>query len=192
MTWTEAIITYLKTTATKHILFIAVVVAGFFIGRAYLAERDARAKAEATVKTAQTQIDTLAKQQTATAQAAKVQITVLQKAAEAVQTAPQAVKALETDNAVKDVLPSMAVLPDAPGKVSVDALELFKGVNKCEQDAVTATSCTQELTLQKQIATEKDGQIAALKKKPSFWTRAKNEALTIGISAAVGYVAAKR
>jgi hypothetical protein len=183
-----AILTWLKANAAKHVEAIIIASALIFVGRMWLQEHDARTKADATVKTAQVQIDTLAKQQTATAQAAKVEVTILQKQADAVKTAPQAVQALQKDPEVKAVLPSLTTVPDAPDTVKVNALDLFKGVNQCEQDAVNVGACTKELTIQKQITTEKDVQIVALKAKPKFLHRLAKAGKVIGCSAAGGFV----
>ena len=182
-------ITWLKENAGKHLEALVIASALVLGGHFYLTEHDARVKADATVKAAQTTIDTLQKTQTAVQQTAAREVIVLQKEAATVKTAPQAEAALKADTAVTAALPSMEVVPDAPGKVEVDAVELFKGVNKCEIDAVNVGACTKELDIEKQITTQKDTEIVALKKKPSFWHRAKDTAITLGIGAAIGYAA---
>ena len=185
----EAIINYLKTTAGKHVFFIVLAVVAFIVGRSWLQEHDARLQADATVKTAQTTIDTLAKQQTATAQAAKVEVTVLQKQADAVKTPLEAAKALPT----VETQPLNAVsLPDAPTKVSVDVMPLFQSLSTCKQDAVNLGACGKELDIEKQIDGQKDVEITALKKKPGFWHRVKTTLITLGVGTAAGYAIAHR
>ena len=180
------ILAWIKTNGGKHIWAIAIAAALILGGRLWLAEHDASLQADATVKAAQAQIDALKSQRTTIAKAAQLQVTVLQKQADAVKTAPEATAALQQDAEVKTALPSLAVLPDSPGKVQVDALELFKGVNKCEQDSIQLGACVKELDIQTQIDTKKDEQITALKKKPGFWKRMGKAAKVIGCAAGGG------
>ena len=184
----QALINWLKANAGKHIEALVIAGALIFVGRMWLQEHDARLQADTQVKTAQAAIDTLKQQQSVIAQAAKVQIVTLREQAATVQTPVQAVQALQKDPEVKTVLPTLETVPDAPDMVKVNALDLFKGVNQCEQDAVTATSCTKELDIQKQIDTQKDVEITALKKKPGFFKRLLKGAKVVGCSAAGGYL----
>ena len=188
--WGAAILTYLQTTAAKHVLFIALVAGAVIVGRSWLAEHDARQAADATVKAAQTQIDTLAKQQAAVGQAAKVEVTVLQKEAEAVKTPVEAVKALQAPPAdMTSVVNPLDVqaLPDAPDRVSVNALPLDQQLSACRVDNVNLGACTTQLSLQKQIDTQKETEITALKAKPSFWHRLGKVSKVIGCAAAGGF-----
>lgn len=187
--WSAEILTYLKTTAVTHVLWIAVAVGGFLLVRAYISEHDARVAAEAAVKSAQTQIKTIAASQTQTAKAAAVTITVLQKEAAAVTTAPEAVKGL---SGVSTVQLDPEAVPDAPQRVAVDAVPLYQELNKCKQCSVNLGATQTELADQKKIDAQKDLEITALKKKPGFWATVKKDAIVIGVSAAVGYAAAKR
>lgn len=183
------ILSWLKANAAQHAEAILIAAALIFVGRLALQEHDARLKADATVKTAQTAIDSLQKQQATVAQAAKVEVTVLQKEASSVQTPQQAMAALEVPPAdmAQVVTPlDVQALPDAPGRVSVDALPLDKTLNACRQDGVNLGACTKELEFQKGITTQKDLQITALKQKPSFWHRVLSCSVRGGVGAAAG------
>lgn len=183
------ILGYLKTSAGKHVFFIALLIAGIMLGRSWLAEHDARLTADSAVKTAQTEIATLQQQQVTATQAAKVQVIALQSQAAAVKTAPQAIAALPTVSADlhAETIPAEA-LPDAPQKVAVDAVPLYQQLNECKQTAVNLNACEINLGFEKQINADKDTEISALKAKPGFWHRVKTTAITVGIGVAVGYV----
>jgi hypothetical protein len=189
-TWGQSVLSYLKTTASTHLVIIGLGVGGFIAVRAYKSEHDARLIADATVKTAQTAIVGLQAQQATVAKQATAQVIVLKQEAAAVTTPAQAVAALEAPKAdVEAVVAPLDVqaLPDAPGRVSVAALPLSQEVNTCAVNSVNLGSCTATLDLQKQIDTEKDVQITALKKKPGFWATLKRDAITVGIGIGVGY-----
>jgi hypothetical protein len=162
---------------------------------AWVQEHDARIIAEQTVKTAQVQIDSLQKQQTATAALAQVTIAALQKQAAKVTTPAQAVQALTAPSApqLTDVPLNIRAVPSLPDVVTVDALPLFQELDKCKQDAVALNACSTELKDQTAIDAQKDTQIKALKKKKGFWARVKKDvidtAVTVGIGAAIGFAA---
>jgi hypothetical protein len=181
---------FLKTNA-GHVLGAILAVVAIIVFHSWIAEHDARIKAEDAIKTAQTQIAGLEQQQTQTASQAAVQVTTLQKQAKAVVTVKQAEDALptvETDlhpEALPD--PNAAPLQDASQKIAVDAVPLYQELNSCRQCSVNLGAAQTELALQKQIDVEKDTEIKALKAKPSFWHRVKTTAETVGIGVAVGY-----
>jgi hypothetical protein len=176
----KPLIDWLKTYAATHVGYIVIVAVVLFAGRLYLQEHDARVRAEDTVKTAQTAIQGLQKQQSAVAQTAKVEVTVLQKEAAAVKTAPDALAALPN---VTDRPLNAEPVPDAPSKVSVDAVPLFQELSICKQCGVNLDAKTKELDIEKQIAAEKDVQIAALKKRPGFMTRVVKGLKVVGCAA---------
>jgi hypothetical protein len=175
------ILNWLKTYAATHVGYLVIIGVVLFAGRMYMQEHDARVKADATVKTAHTAIDGLQKQQSVTAQTAKVEVTVLQKQAEAVRTTPEAVAALPS---VETQPLNAEIVPDAPSRVAVDAVPLFQELSVCKQCSVKLDAAGKELDLQKQITAQKDVQIAALKKKPGFMTRVVKGLKVVGCAGA--------
>lgn len=172
----------------KHVegcLAAALLAAFVLAGVAFVQEHDARIKADVTVQAAQTQISDLQKQKDAADAAAQKQITALQKQAKTVKTPAQAVQAIPP---LTDVPLNMRQAPGLPDAVTVDALPLFQQLNECKQDAVNLSACSTKLDLEQKIDADKDVQITALKKKPGFWTRVKDTAITVGIGVAAGYV----
>ena len=157
---------------------------------AYGQEHTARVLAEQTVKTAQTQIDSLQKQETAATAAGQKQIVILQKQAATVKTPAQAIQAIP---ALSDVPLNVRPAPGLPDSVTVDAVALFKELNDCKQDAVNFATCSTQLQDETEIAAAKDIQVKALKKKKSFLARVKKDAIdtaiTVGVGMVIGYAA---
>lgn len=182
----STILQWLKTEGGKHLEGLIIAAVLVFGGRMWLQDHDARIQADAKVNAAQSTIDGLKTQQGTVEKAAAAQVIVLKQEAATVQTPAQAVIALEKDPEVKAALPSLASVPNAPDEVQLNALDLFKGVNKCEQDSVNLGACTQELSIQKQIDVQKDSEIAAEKKKPGFLSRLGKGLKVIGCAGAGG------
>lgn len=177
----------IKTHLPTHVGYLVIIGVVLFAGRLWLREHDARLRADVQVKAAQATIDGLEKQQSAVAETAKSQVIVLQKEAADVKTPAQAVKAITApapDLNAETAPMDAEVLPDAPERVSVNALPLFRALNSCKQDAVNLQACTGELDIQKRITAQKDVQIVALKKRPGFFHRLGKAAKVIGCAAA--------
>lgn len=187
---------------TKFIAFIdrhgvwmcilaAVVTAGSI---AFVNEHNTRLQADAKVKAAQAEIVDLQKQQSAVREAATAKVVILRKQAATVDTPEKAVAALIAPTPEEKAVPveaaplAVSVIPDAPGRVAVDALPLYQTVNACRQDVVQLNACTQELSLEKAISGKKDEQITTLKGKPSFWHRVGHAAKVTGCAALGGAV----
>ena len=172
----------------KHGWGLVVTLAVLFAGHSWLVEHDNRIIAEQTVKTAQVQIDSLQKQQQATAQVAQAQIVTLKKQAAVVKTPAQAIAAIP---ALTDVPLNTRAVPGSHTEVMVDVVPLFQELNQCKQDAVALNACSVQLADEQKIDAQKDVQIKALKKKKGFWARVKKDvidtAVTVGIGLVAGY-----
>lgn len=171
---------------TNHGKAIVIAVAIVFGARAYLSEHDARLRADMQYKAAETTISALEQQQKTVAHTATVKVKALQKEAATIKTPVDAVKVLTSPGVAqiaKEPL-SIAALPDAPDRVSVQALPLYRDLNACQQSTAELAACTQELDIQKQITGEKDSQITALKQKPGFFHRLFRAAKVIGCAGA--------
>jgi len=168
---------YVKT----HIFYVALIAMGLLFVRSYMAEHDQRVLADATVKAAQTQVQTLQAQiVTEQAQAAQTIAAVKAKVV-LVKTPAQAVAAI----------PDMSSLPlnsrPAPdGGVTVDALPLYTELAQCKIDAVSLNACTQQSAQKDQIIAQQVTEIKALKKKPSFLHRVVGTLKNVGIGIGIG------
>jgi hypothetical protein len=187
----DLLIGYLKNSLGGHLLAVALIVAGCFVGHSWLVEHDNRVIAEQTVKASQIQIDSLQKQYAAADAAAKVTLAALQARAAEVKTPAQAVQAVQAAPTLSDFPLNARPVVGMPDVVTVEALPLFQELNQCKQDAVALASCTEKLDLEQKIVAQKDVQVTALKKKKGFWARLKREVIdtvvTVGIGAALGY-----
>ena len=66
-----------------------------------------------------------------------------------------------------------------------DVLPLFDALVQGKEAEVNNAACQIDLTNEKQIVQDKNAEITALKKKPSFWSRIKHDAEVALFSAAV-------
>jgi hypothetical protein len=168
-----------KEWAAQHVKALAIAGALVFAGRIYLQDHDARLKADETVKTAQATIDGLQKQAQAVQAVAARKVVILQKEAATVKTGPQALEHLpELD--MPELRPEP--MPD-PERVSVQVVPLYQDLNACKQCSIELEATKQALELQTAISKEKDTEITALKRKPSFLKRLGRAALVTGCAA---------
>lgn len=160
-----------------------------FIAVLWVQDHDARLRADIAVKASETDIKGLRGQAADVQKTADKRVQAIQREASAVRTPSQAIEALPSV-LTADIKPE--VLPDAPGKVSVEAVPLYQELATCKITAVRLDACTKELDIEKAIGTQKDVEIKALKAKPSFWHHVKTTAITLGIGAVAGYAIANR
>lgn len=182
----SAIVLYLKGSAAKHALGIAVAVIVVIAGMSWLRDHDARILADATVKASQANVATLEQRIQDVQKEGQAQIAKLQEQRKEVKTPAQALAALPS---VSDIPLQPVPLPDDPSKVSVDALPLFQTLNECKQCSSKLATAEATAEAKDAIITEKDVQITALKKKRGFWKTFEHTAEAVGIGVAVGYAA---
>jgi hypothetical protein len=180
------LIDYLKNYAAKHIFGVAVGVIVIIGVRSYMADHDARLLADATVKQSQSRIADLQQQLQETKQAGQAQIAKLQQEKAQVKTPAQAIAALPS---VTPAPLNAAPLPDAPSRVSVDALPFYQAMNECKQCSTELATVKAEDATKDEIITEKDVQITALKKKRGFWKTFERTVEIGGAAFAFGYIA---
>lgn len=172
---------YFKT----HVFYVAVLCVLAVAGWTWLREHDARLLADQQVKVSEARVANLQQHIEANQQAAAATIADLKRRAIAVKTPAQAIAA------IPDVtnLPIASIpIPDNPDRVSVLALPLYQELNQCKQDQAALTACQANTKLMVDQLTEKNTEIAALKKKPGFWKRLKGTVKTGGIGVIIGIV----
>jgi hypothetical protein len=176
-------ITWLQTYAKTHIFYIVLIAVGFVAFRSWLQEHDARRAADAVVKQQEVLVADL-KQQIAAAQQQAVQkVQVITKVVHDIQTPAQAVAHIPE---LTDAPLNARVSPDNGGQLSVDALPFIAILGQARIDKTNLDTCQQVASLKDQQLTAKDAEIAALKKKPSFWKRVTGTAKTVGIGIGIG------
>ena len=75
---------------------------------------------------------------------------------------------------------------DDPTQVSVNAIPIVALLGQAKADKINLDACQQVGVLKDQQLTAKDTEIAALKKKPSFWKRVTGTAKAVGIGVGIG------
>jgi len=166
-----------------HIFWIVLGGVGLFFFHSWLAEHDARLRAEVGVKDAQTQIDTL-KQQIGTRQAqTEKQVQVVVKEVQAAKTPEQQIAEIPK-LATQDLKPE--ALPDAPSAVKVELAPLLSQLEQCKVDAINLGSCQQEVADHLAIEAQQDKQVDLLKHRPGFWARAFSDSKKILLGGAIG------
>lgn len=191
-------IEYLKKFAATHIFYLILIAGGAVAFHSWLSEHDARLQADQTVKAAEIQVKASQDQiialqaQIATNDArAQQQLDALAKVIQSVKTSQQAAVALPT---VADLPVPIQVQPDQGWLIPpADVLPLFNQLAEGKVAETKLTQCQADYTAEQQIAAkkddqlkEKDGEIAALKQKPSFWNRVKGTLKTVGIGVGIG------
>jgi|SRR6185369_8652647 len=176
-------IAWLKAYAKTHVFYIVLITVGWVAFHSWLQEHDARLAADSTIKQQEAQVADL-KQQIVTAQQQAAQkVQVITKVVHDVKTPADAVLAIpKLTNVPLDVRQAV----DNPAQVSVAAIPLVTLLGEAQTDKINLAACQQVGALKDQQLTAKDTEIAALKKKPSFWKRVTGTAKAVGIGVGIG------
>ena len=176
----------LPTFLLSHAVWIVGIVVALVMGHVALQEHDQRIAAEAAIKSSQATIATL-QQQIATTNA---------QAAQKVQTITKIVHDLGPSPTTGQIVTAIPQLTDAPlnarviandpTDVSVASAPFLQFVQQAATDKVSLAACQSDLKNETAITTQKDAQIAALKKKPAFLKRVKKTLEMIAICVTIG------
>ena len=175
---------YLQT----HILYVVIIIVGMIAFKCWLNEHDARLAAAQAEKVAEANVAALRSQIAASDAAAKAKIVVLKEKAAQVKTPEQAIAAIPDVS----TLPLHTQAAPTAGFVEVDALALYTELNQCQQDKVSLDACQSARTADEKIIAQKDDEVAALKKKPSFFKRLGGALKILGIGIGIGFVLAHK
>lgn len=156
---------------------------GVFAFHEWLAEHDARLRADIGVKDAQAQIDALKQQIGARQVETEKQVQVVVKEVQAAKTPAQQIAEIPK-LATQPLNPEP--LPDAPSAVKVQLAPLVAELGQCKVDSVKLGSCQQELADRLQIEAQQDKQVDLLKKRPGFWHRFSADSKKMLIGGAIG------
>jgi ribosomal protein L11 len=178
----------IKTHLGYVVAITVALVAGYIFFTSWRSEHDARLIAQVTLQADESKVKVL-QAQVATIQLQAAQtIAALQRQKAQVKTPAQAIEAIPN---VSTLPLHTTAIPDQPNQVAVDALSLYQELNQCQQDTVALNACRQQEQISGQIATQKDDEIATLKKKPSFWHRVWGTAKAVGIGIGIGVTLAR-
>ncbi len=170
----------------SHLIWIGIAIAAGIGFYSWKGEHDARLLAGQEQKLAEAQVKTLQQQiadrdkQTAAAVAPIIKII------HDVQTVPQAVAALP--QVVNTPLPEPVVVQPNNSVLipEPDVIPLFQQVADDKVCRPQLDTATKDLADTKGIVVQKDAEITALKKKPSFWKRVTGTAKAIGVGIGIG------
>jgi hypothetical protein len=174
-----------KHWVLTHLLYIVIIVAMVVGFRSWRAEHDARLAAEKSIAVSQQQVKSLQDQITQRDAASAKQVQIITKVVHDTKTPEGAAKALPE---VVSSLPAQ-VIPQSSGDWLVpkaDVLPIFQQLADdkiCREELTTANA---DLVSEKAIAAQLNGQIAILKKKPSFWHRVGSTMKKVGIGVGIG------
>jgi hypothetical protein len=175
---------YLKKFAMTHIAYLVIIGLALVAFHSWQTEHDARLLASQQEKVAESQVTDLQRQITATNAVAAKQVQVITKIVRDVQTPTQAIAAIpQLTTAQLNPTPA-----PAPNQVSVDAIPLVQVLAQAKQDSIELGACQSNETADQAIIEQKQTEIAALKKKPSFWHRVGGTLKTVGIGVGIGLV----
>ena len=167
----------------SHLTWIVAILVALVLGHSWLAEHDARMKADATIKASEATVATLQQQIAATNAQAAQKVQTIVKIVRETTTPTQAVAAIPQ---LTDIPLNGRVSIDNGNQVSVDAIPLIQVLGQAKENAVQLGACQSDLKNETAIGAQKDVQIAALKKKPSLLHRVGHVLKLVGIGVSIG------
>jgi hypothetical protein len=174
--------------AKTHVFYVLLIIVGLIAFRCWLSEHDARVAADNAAKVAEANVAALRSQIAASDAAAAQTIAALKDAARRVKTPEQAIAAIPDVSS----LPLHATAAPTPGFVQVDALNLYTELNECKQDKTALDACVTARSADEAIIVQKDNEIVALKKKPSFFKRLGSVFKQVGVGIGIGFALGHR
>ncbi len=170
-----------------HVLYVVLIAIGLLAFHSWLAEHDARLVADKQAALAEQSVKQLADQIKDIQVATATKVQAVKTVVAAARTPTQQVAAIPQ---LTDIPLNARAVPDIT-RVEVDLPALVQELGSCRQAQITADSCSQASALKDQQLVQKDTEIAALKKKPSFWKRVGSTAKQIGIGIGIGLTLGK-
>jgi hypothetical protein len=170
-----------------HLVWIVGASVALVMGHSFIAEHDARILADAQVKTSERSVADLTKQIASTNTAAADKVRTVVKIVHDAQTPAQQIAAVPqlTDIPLNArSIPPLAA--SGPPQVAVDLAPLVEELGKCRESSVELAACQANLQAEASIVGQKQTEISALKKKPTFWARVSGIAKAVGIGIGIG------
>jgi hypothetical protein len=180
----------IKHFILSHLIWVALA-AGLFVGfRSWRAEHDARLAAEKSIAVSQQQVKSLQDQITQRDAASAKQVQIITKVVHDTTSPQQAAANLQS--VVSTPLPAPVTVTQQQGWLvpAADVLPIFQQIaddNICREQLATTTK---DLSDERAITTQLNGQIAILRKKPSFWHRVGSTMKKVGIGVGIGIAVA--
>lgn len=184
-------LTFIKTEKAwilSHLIWVVAVAVALVIGHIALDQHDQRMAADATIKVSQANIAALQKQVSDRDAQLAQKVTVITKVVHDLGPAPTTGQIVAAIPQLTDAPLNARVIAGDNVNISVAAFPLIQVLQQAAIDHATNLTCQGDLTSQKAISAQKDLEIAALKKKPSFISRVKHVAEAVGAGIAIGLI----
>ncbi len=169
-----------------HLVWIVLGASVLVGGRVWLTEHDQRMAADAAIKVSQANISNLQQQIKDRDAAAAQKTQTIVKIVHDLGPAPTTGQIVAAIPQLTDAPLNARTIPGDPVNISVAAMPLVTVLQQAAMDHVANSACQADLTAQKSISAQKDLEIAALKKKPSFLNRVKHVAEAVGVGITIG------
>jgi hypothetical protein len=179
------IATIITTEVKTHLAYLVLIAVGIVGFHYWNAEHTQRIIAEQTIKASQQTIQTLQQQIVATNAQAAQKVQVITKIVHDLGPAPTPAQVVAVVPQLTNAPLNARVAVDNPAQVSVDAVPFATLLVQAATDHVNLAACTSNLTAETAIVAQKDVQIVALKKKPSFLKRVEHGLEIFGAGALV-------
>jgi hypothetical protein len=177
-----------KAWILSHLCWIILIGALYFGFTVWLAEHDQRMAADAAIKVSQANIEQLQQQiKDRDAQLAH-KVSIITKIVHDLPPNPTPGQIVAVIPQLTDAPLNARVIAGDALNVSVAAGPLVQVLEQAALDHAANLTCQEDLTGQKAISAQKDKEIAALKKKPSFVSRVKRVAEAVGVGIAIGFI----
>src|SRR5208282_2865543 len=180
--------TDVKTFVLSHLIWVVAIAVALVLGNITLKEHDARVVAEASIKVSQANIAALQQQITDRDAQLAQKVTVITKVVHDLGPAPTAGQIVAAIPQLTDAPLNARVIAGDNVNISVAAFPLIQVLQQAAIDHAANLTCQADLTDQKAVSVQKDAEIAALKKKPSFISRVKHVAEAVGVGIAIGLI----
>jgi hypothetical protein len=172
-------------THVGYIVAITLASLGLWVGiHSWLAEHDQRLVAQSKIEESEKRVADLEQHIKDINSITTAKVSALQARIPLVRT-PDQVVAAAPEVSFADLPLNLRKIPNNVVDVQVAAQPLYESLNRCQQQAVEYGACQEREKTKDTLIKEKDGQIADLKSKPSFWKRVKGTLKTAGVSAVI-------
>jgi hypothetical protein len=176
----------LKTFLLSHAVWVVAIAVGLIVGHVALQEHDARIAAEAQIKTSEAAVATLQQQIAQTNAQAAQKVQVVTKIVHDLGPAPTPTQVVAAVPELTNVPLNARPAVDNSAQISVDAVPFVNFLAQAKTDQINLGACQSDLKNETAIAAQKDIEIKALKKKPSFWKTVKKDVEFAGVVLSIG------
>lgn len=176
----------LGTFILSHSIWAVALVVALVLGNIALKEHDQRIAAQAQIKTSEATIAQLQTQISTTNAQAAAKVQTIVKIVHDLGPAPTPAQIVAAVPSLTDAPLNTRTIPGDSTDVEVTAIPFINFLVTAKTDEIELGACQANLTAETAITAQKNVEIAALKKKPSFLHRVGDVAKAVGVGIGVG------